>query len=133
MRQASAESGTWERRQNDPENRWRFEEEVSADGARLRDRTRGGGHVACRVGGRVENAGDGNSEAAVSARRPGVTASGGNPRGLQSTGQRSGALSWFGGGPASARSRRQGFAGNECGGGRDQSWSGAAPAAGGTI
>src|SRR6266436_4380519 len=106
MRQATVESGRRERTQSDCENRWRFEEEMSADGAGLRDRASGGGRVACRAGGRAENAGGGNSEIAVSTRRAGVAASGSDARGLQSAGKRSGALPRLRGSVAAAGGRR---------------------------
>src|SRR6266849_4682346 len=106
MRQTTAESGRWERTQSDCENRRRFEEEMSADGAGLRDRARRGGRVTRRADGRGENAGGGNSEIAVSARRAGVAASGSDAGGLQSAGKRSGALPRLRGSVAAARGRR---------------------------
>src|ERR1700693_2538087 len=102
MRRATAESGTWGSTQSDCENRWRVEEEMSADGAWLRDGARGGGWIACGAARRNESAGGGNSEAAVFARRAGIAASGGDARGLQSAGKRSGALPRFGGSVAAA-------------------------------
>ena len=82
MPQATAESGTWSFTESDCKNRWRVEEEMSADGAGLPDGVSSGGHIACRAGGRDENARDGNSEAAVSARRAGIAASGIDTGGL---------------------------------------------------
>src|SRR5882762_1043215 len=116
--------------QSDCKNRWRVEEEMYADGTGLRDGFSSGGRIACRAAGRDENARGGDSEAAVSARRAGIAASGIDARGLQSAGKRSGALPRFGGSAAAASCRREGPAGNQCGGGCDQSCFGRKPAAG---